>query len=136
MLEVLERRRLDDGAPVSDSVTTLDATTFERALASYGLTRDDATAPELVARAGETVILHESLAPRVLHTEDAAQFKAWIGLDNETIERYPVNGQPDVPVVAWTRGRDASLEQLTDAEWQNVQLAAKAFLFGHSELVA
>jgi len=109
--------------------------TFEEALALYGIAPAEVVTPELIVRAGERVVLSEVMRPSVRGTADAAVFKRWIGLDDSLIEEQPMDGLPDVPQRAWPEGRVIGLDTLSDDEWGDVQLAAKAYLFGHSRLV-
>lgn len=111
-----------------------DDTSFEEALSAYGLTRDQAAAP-IHVRAGETIDLHDLAVPQVLRTSDVAQFKAWIGVPDAWIENNTLEGLPEIPSEPWTKNAATTVEQLTEQEWANVQMAAKAYLFGHSALV-
>lgn len=109
---------------------------FDEALRVYGLGRRDAAAAELIVRRGQTVVLHEALRPVLLETGDAARFKEWVGLADATIEQYPVEGLPELPRAAWAHTGVTDPGVLRPEEWEDVQRATKAYLFGHSALVA
>jgi hypothetical protein len=108
---------------------------FDEALSAYAMTRDHAVT-EVHVRAGETVDLRDLAVAQLAQTADVTQFKAWIGVPDEWIERQELEGLPEIPTAPWTKTDATAVEQLTEEEWANVQLAAKAYLFGHSALVS
>jgi len=134
MLQLLK----DIEAPAVPRVTrTFESQfSFHDALTVYGLTRADMELDELIVRRGQTVVLRERLTGHPLETSSVAQFKEWIGLSDAIIERHPLEGLPELPRAEWTRGRVIDPTALTDDEWEDVQRATNAYLFGHSGLVA
>jgi hypothetical protein len=132
MLHALEHAH----SGITDFVRIPELLSFDESLAGYGLTAADIALSTLRIHRGETVALHQAVPPRLLQTAEVAQFKQWIGVPDELIDRHSPENLPVPPDAPWTRGRDVSPETITAAEWTNIQLAAKAYLFGHSAPVA
>ena len=134
MLELLK----DIAVPVLPRVMRTYETnfSFQDALNAYGMTRADVEVDELIVRRGETLVLRERLTGRPLETGSVTQFKEWIGLADSIAERYPLEGLPELPRAELARDRIIDPATLTDGEWEDVQRAASAYLFGHSALVA
>lgn len=109
---------------------------FAQALAAYDLSPRDAQLPELVVRTGESLVLRQRLTAHPRSTAEVATFKRWIGTDDATVEHWPPGALPELPSRDWPSGRAVELDVLGEGEWADVQRAARAYLFGHSKMVA
>lgn len=76
------------------------------------------------------------LEPRIISTKCLSIYKGWIGVDDavarndEAARRLPVPDQP------WPEGRSVEPGAFSPSEVADIELAARAYLFGDSERVA
>lgn len=133
---------------------------FDERLARYGLRREVITAERLVVTRSSRIQLdglrpeRSSYKPRVLETKDLAEFKHWVGVDDELFRRNPhlvgarrpqrppyrkVERQhPKIRQVASRRSRapdEAAERSRTMLAAGDLHAAAMAYVYGPSWLV-
>jgi hypothetical protein len=140
-----------------DSLSAADSAEFEKRLSVYGLDASAVLQPDLVVPANTTMTLSASdpksfMQPRLLNTTNLSELKTWIGIPDTLFQagklsratiKLPTAVAPEIeaPVaerlaVAPVAGVDVARAALPAAELANTRVAANAYLFGDSALVA
>lgn len=123
--------RLDRGA----SGRYFEGPRAEAPLESLGLVMaPDAT--DVVARAGESVVISDLVAPRRVATRSLARYKSWVGTPDEYVDpaTYPL-GARQMPRGPWSDRPVSGLGDLTPEEAAEIEKAGYLYLFGYSPWV-